>query len=132
MLNTLYHITSHHLMPHHFISQQTQVRLVASAKDTRRTSVIAELQDTLKSQKVQLEMLQSQKQPTLKEQEGDDDDSDKDSDDDKEKEKEEAQQRVRELEAQLTKVTEWLSSLSTADAHDMAAQMAQVHPYSSS
>ena len=99
---------------------------MASAKDTRRTSVIADLQDTLELQKQELEQLrqsQKQKQPSLKEDKDDDDNDDSDSDkedkghekekekevDNKEKEvdnkeKEALQERVLGLETQLAQV----------------------------
>ena len=109
---------------------------MASAKDTRRTSVIAELQDTLEQQKQQLELLQlrqSQKQPLKEEDESDDDsDSDNDENDKKTKDKkgndkgkgdDKLQQRVVALESQLSRVTEWLTSLSTAGPHDVIGQV---------
>ena len=57
------------------------MRAVASAKDSRRTSVIADLQDTLEVQKQQLEQLQLQQAQKLPLKEEDDDEEDDDNED---------------------------------------------------
>ena len=79
---------------------------MASAKDTRRTSVIADLQDTLELQKQQLEQLrQSQKQPVQEQEEDEDEDSDED-DDEKARKKTVSEATIQQLTEENRRLTE--------------------------